>query len=336
MSQRVALPALFVLACAALVGQSSLPAPESVLGFRVGADFKLATYEQSIEYFRKLDAASDRLTLVEVGRTSLGRPFEVALVSSPSNLAGVEKYREIAVRLASPEGLTDDEARQLARDGKAFVHIDGGLHATEVAGAQHTIQLAYDLVTRAADPKIAAILDNVVLMLWPSHQSGWAEHRRGLVSLERRHAVRGGAAARAVPEVRRPRQQSRRVHAQHDRVARGRRAPGAEWEPQIIYVHHQSSPFPTRIWLPPFAEPIATQVPPIMSRTVNMIGMAIARSLEERGQVGRDAHGHRLRRVVSRLHRLPADAPEHQRVLDRDGALPLRDAASLHDRRLPA
>ena len=24
---------------------------------------------------------------------------------------------------------------------------------------------------------------------------------------------------------------------------------------QIIYVQHQSSPFPTRIWLPPFADP---------------------------------------------------------------------------------
>jgi len=59
-----------------------------------------------------------------------------------------------------------------------------------------------------------------------------------------------------------------------------------EWEPQIIYVHHQSSPFPTRIWLPPFAEPIASEVHPLMSRTVNAIGMLIAQALEERGQVG--------------------------------------------------
>ena len=56
-----------------------------------------------------------------------------------------------------------------------------------------------------------------------------------------------------------------------------------------------------------------------MSRTVNMIGMGIARSLEERGQVGADAHGDRLRRMVSGYCRLHADAPEHQLVLDRDG-----------------
>ncbi|MCA9739431.1 MAG: hypothetical protein KC645_17530, partial [Gemmatimonadetes bacterium] len=58
------------------------------------------------------------------------------------------------------------------------------------------------------------------------------------------------------------------------------------WEPQIIHVHHQSSPFPTRIWLPPFAEPIATQAPPLMSRTVNTIGMTIAQMLEARGLPG--------------------------------------------------
>ena len=69
--------------------------------------------------------------------------------------------RDIAQRLAHPQGLTDAEARQLARDGKAFVHLDGGLHSTEVAGAQQTPLLAHDLVSRANDPQIKPILDNV-------------------------------------------------------------------------------------------------------------------------------------------------------------------------------
>src|SRR5438094_3756972 len=65
-------------------------------------------------------------------------------------------------------------------------------------------------------------------------------------------------------------------------VARTRR----EWEPQIIYVQHQTAPFPTRIWLPPFAEPIAPRVPALMSREVNTIGMTIAQELETNGQPG--------------------------------------------------
>ena len=71
-----------------------------------------------------------------------------ALISTPENLAKIDRYREIAQRLAHPQGLTDAEAQQLAHEGKALVHIDGGLHATEVAGPQHTPLLAYDLVSK--------------------------------------------------------------------------------------------------------------------------------------------------------------------------------------------
>ncbi|MGH9311855.1 MAG: M14 family zinc carboxypeptidase [Vicinamibacterales bacterium] len=279
------LSAALTLAGVSLLAQSSLPTPESALGFRAGADFRLANYEESIAYFRKLDAASDRLTLIEIGRTTLGRPWQVALISSPANLSSVEKYRDIAVRLASPEGLTDEQARTLAREGKAIVHIDGGLHASEVAGAQHTIELAYDLVSGAADRKIAAILDNVILMLWPSinpdGQTIVADWYRSNVGTPYEVAPQPELYQRYIGH-----DNNRDAYMLNMIESREIGRTWRHWEPQIIYVHHQSSPFPTRIWLPPFAEPIATQVPPIMSRTVNMIGMAIARGLEERGQVG--------------------------------------------------
>ena len=162
-----------VLAACLIVARPSaesprLPSPEASFGFQPGADFKLATYDQSIDYFKKLDAASRYLTLVEAGRTTQGRPMYFALISSPDNLAHIDRYREIALRLAHPAGLTESEARRLAAEGKAFVHIDGGLHATEVAGPQHTPLLAYDLLARASEPETKAILDRVVLMLWPT------------------------------------------------------------------------------------------------------------------------------------------------------------------------
>jgi len=265
--------------------QAALPTPESVLGFRVGADFKLATYDESLAYFERLDAASDRVQLVEAGRTSEGRAWYFAVISSPENLARLDRYRQIAQRLAHPAGLADDEARRLAAEGKAFVHIDGGLHASEVAHAQHTIQLAYDLVSNADDPRIARILDQVVLMLWPSvnpdGQNIVVEWYRGNV----------GGPYEIAPL---PRLYQKYIGHDNNRDAymlnmiesRVLARTWREWEPQIIYVQHQSSPFPTRIWLPPFAEPIATEVHPLMSRTVNTIGMLIAQALEERGQVG--------------------------------------------------
>jgi hypothetical protein len=187
--------------------------------------------------------------------------------------------------LAHPEGLTDEQARALAREGKPIVDISGGLHASEVAGAQHTIQLAYDLIAGAADPEIAAILDNVIVMLWPSLNPDGQN-----IVVEWYESNLGTPYEMSAP----PRLYQKYIGHDNNRdaymlnqvesrvVARTWR----HWEPQIIFVHHQSSPFPTRIWLPPFAEPIAPQVHPLMSRTVNFVGMAMAAALEERRQRG--------------------------------------------------
>ena len=276
--------AVFVYAAAASVSaQSRIPTPESVVGFAPGAESKLATYDQTIAYFKKLDAASDRLTLVDAGTSTQGRTFYFALISAPENLKRIDRHREIARRLSRPDGLTEAQAIALAREGTPLVHIDGGLHSTEVAGPQHTLLLAYDLLTKQRDPQIARILDNVILMLWPTinpdgHQmvADWYMKNAG------------------TPNESLPRLYQEYVGHDNNRDAymlnmiesRVMEHAWRQWEPQIIYVQHQSSPFPTRIWLPPFAEPIATHAPFLMSREVNTIGMAIAQGLEERGQVG--------------------------------------------------
>jgi len=275
-----------LLAPSLSLGQAAttVPTPESVFGFRVGADYKLFDYGQSIDYFRKLAASSDKIRLVEVGKSSFGVPWTLAIISSPANLAKLDRLKAIAQRLAHPAGLTDDSAHALAREGRAFVDISGGLHASEIAGSQHTPQLAYDLLTRT-DDATKEILDNDVLFLWPSINpdgqnivAHWYWQNVGtpfetapLQELYQKyigHDNNRDAYMLNVPESR--------------VVARVWR----EWEPQIIYVQHQTAPFPTRIWLPPFAEPIAPRVNPLMSRQVNAIGMTIAQQLETNGQPG--------------------------------------------------
>ena len=184
-----------------------------------------------------------------------------------------------------PPDLSETEARRLAAEGKAFVHIDGGLHANEVAGPQHTPLLAYDLLARADEPETKAILDQVVLMLWPT------------INPDGQQMV----AEWYMKNVGTPYEQSELPVLYQDYVghdnnrdaymlnmieSRVMEQAWRQWEPQIIYVHHQSGPFPTRIWLPPFSEPVGADAPYLMSREVNMIGMAIAKGLEEHGQVG--------------------------------------------------
>jgi hypothetical protein len=271
------------LLAAALAGQE-VPRPESHLGFVPGADFRLSTYEESVAYFHALDEASDRLRMVPTGVTSEGRTWYVALISSPENLAGVERHRAIARRLADPRGLTDAEARALALEGRAIVDVSGGLHATEVAGAQHTIALAYELVS-SEEARIEAIRDNVIVALWPSLNPD------GQTIVTDWYRDNLGTPYEVSPL---PRLYQKYIGHDNNRDAymlnmvesRVLARTWRHWEPQIIYVHHQSSPFPTRIWLPPFAEPIASLAPPLMSRTVNTIGMTIAQMLESRGLPG--------------------------------------------------
>jgi hypothetical protein len=283
---------VYAILALALVGQVMLlgaaqvvPTPESVLGFKLGADNKLATYDQSIAYLKKLAASSPSIRLVEVGRTTEGRTMYCALVSSPANLANLDRLREIAQRLAHPRNLTDAEARALAREGKAFVHLDGGCHATEVAGAQMIPQLAYDLLTRSADPIVRQILADDVVMLWPTmNPDGQQMVAEWLVKNA------------GTPYEQSPLPRLYQEYVGHDNNRDGYMINMIEsrvlehfwrqWEPDIIYVFHQTAPFPTRIWLPPFSEPVGLHAPPIVSREINMIGMAIAQGLDERGQVG--------------------------------------------------
>ena len=277
--------AAVLLAAPLALSAQNLPTPESVLGHTVGQDFHLATYEESLEYFQQLAAASDRVELREIGKTSHGRPWYIALISSPDNLANVERYREIALRLAHPEGLSDNDARALAREGKAIVHIDGGLHSTEVAHAQHTMQLAYDLASETSDSEILSILDNVVLLLWPSinpdGQTMVAEWYRS--NLGTPFEVSGGPFLYQKYVGHDNNRDGYMINMIESRVVT---RVDREWEPQILYNHHQTAPFPTRIWIPPFAEPISPYVHPLMWRTVNLVGMAMAQALEERGQKG--------------------------------------------------
>src|SRR5579871_4026033 len=103
--------------------------PKEALGFNVGDDYSVANYTQLEAYWKKLASESNRMKLVDIGLTAEGRHQYMAVVTSPENLKKLDRYKEISRRLALAEGLSEDQAHALAREGKAVVWIDGGLHA---------------------------------------------------------------------------------------------------------------------------------------------------------------------------------------------------------------
>ncbi len=278
-------PALTSQGTPPAVMNPAVPTPKSVLGHEPGDDFYLANYTESLAYFRKLAASSHRIRLVNAGKTSNGQDFYLALISSSQNLAQLGRYRDINRRLTWAQGLNDAQAHALAQQGKVFVHIDGGMHSTEVAGAQQSILLAYKLVASEHDPEVDAIRRNVILVLWPTlNPDGQNEvvawYRRNLGT---RYEVS------PVPFL-------YQKYVGHDNNRDGYMNNMAEsqdvtrqeliWNPEIFYTHHQTAPFPARIFIPPFVEPISSNIQPLMMRWLNAIGVNMAAYLDEHDMPG--------------------------------------------------
>src|SRR5580704_622724 len=274
--------ALLFLPLAAALAQA--PTPESVLGHKPGDDFYLASYDDSLGYFQKLAHATDKLKLVQVGKTSQGRDWYVALISSAKNLADLDKHKQTAKQLALVKGLSDEQAHALAHNGKVIVHIDGGLHATEVAPAQMTIQLAYNLVT-ATDPDTAAILDNVILLLWfsinPDGQNMVAKwYKSNLGTPYEVSGLPGLFQEYIGHDNNRDGYMNNMIESQV--ITRTE----LEYYPEVNYNHHQTAPFPARIWIPPFGDPVSLNPHPLMYRWVNVFGTAMAAYLDEHDMPG--------------------------------------------------
>lgn len=263
----------------------NVPTPESVLGHHPGDDFYLANYDESREYFHKLASRSNRIKLISVGRTTRGLDWEIAIISSPENLARLDQYKDIARKLADGRGVSSAEARELARQGKAIVHIDGGLHSTEVAGAQQSINLAYKLVSSENDPEVDTILDRVILMLWPTlnpdGQNEVVAWYRGNVGTKFEVSPLPDLYQEYVGhDNNRDGYMNNMIESQDVTHAE------LEWNPVIFYCHHQTAPFPTRIFIPPFVEPISSNIHPLMGRWLNVLGTRIAAYLDAHGMPG--------------------------------------------------
>ncbi|HKF48095.1 MAG TPA: M14 family zinc carboxypeptidase [Terracidiphilus sp.] len=253
-----------------------MPSPVSVLGHTPGDDFYLADYEDTIRYFHALAAAApDRMKMFTVGKTSEGKDIEIAVISSAANIAKLDEAKQIAGRLAHATDLNDDTARELSRTSPVIVHIDGGLHASEVAGPQHTMILAYNLLSAKNEPQIDAILNNVILVLWPTLNPDGQD----MVVHWYRQNLGTQYEVSPLPKL-------YQEYVGHDNNRDGYMLnmkeeqvvtkAQLEYSPEIFYCQHQTAPFPARIWIPPFSDPISSNISPYVRSWLNVIGTNMA------------------------------------------------------------
>src|SRR5215467_5788906 len=275
-----------LLACVlALQAQTRITTPREQFGFNIGDDYVLANYTQYVDYLKKLDRESERLTVEEIGRSSEGRPMYLAIITSPENQRKLARYKQISERLAHAEGLTDEQARALAQEGKAVVWIDGGLHATETVGSQQLIEMVYQMLSRT-DPETTRLLNDTILLCVPANPDGlelvanWYmrekdEKRRTLNGLPRLyqkyigHDNNRDSLTSNMPET-----------------ANMNRQLFIEWNPQIMYNHHQSGPAGEVIFIPPFRDPVNHNLDPLVTLGIQAVGTAMHQRLVSQGKGG--------------------------------------------------
>jgi len=273
---------------------ASVPTPASILGHTPGDDYYLANYSDSLRYFHALADASDKIKMIQAGTTSQGRRFEYAIISNPDNLARFEHYADISKRLADSRGLSRDEAKALAQDAKIIVHIDGGMHSSEVADHQLPPMLAWHLLSNPDDPEVMAILDNVILVLWPTLNPDGMDMQVEWY----RQQVQDWDTSVPVPaeEKDQPLPWLYQEYVGHDNNRDGymlnlpeTRVVIAEeqtYAPAIWYTHHQVAPFPARIWMPPFYDPTSANIHPLMRIWTSNIGINMMSRFEHEGKPG--------------------------------------------------
>ncbi len=266
-------------------GTSRITTPRQEFGSNIGDDYFLATYTQLEDYWKQLDRESDRLSLVDIGRTAEGRTQWMAIITAPENMRALDRYKTISRRLANAEDLSDEEARALAAEGRAVVWIDGGLHADEVLGAQQLIETVYQLVSRN-DAETVRFLQEVIILAVDANPDGH-ELAANWYMRQRSPTARTLAGLPRLYQKYAGHDNNRDFYMGTQPETRNiSRVLFEEWLPQIVYDHHQPGPPGTVMFAPPFRAPFNYVFDPLVPLTVDLLGAAMHTRFAAEGKPG--------------------------------------------------
>jgi Skp family chaperone for outer membrane proteins len=254
--------------------KAQIPHPKATFGHEVGADYKLADYDQMLEYYDKLAASTDRVQMVEIGKSVMGRPIKLVFISSEENMKTLQKWREISEKLSRAE-ITEAEARKMSKDGKAIVWFDGGMHATERAHAQMTSELMWRIASEESE-EMQKIRDNVITLVVPVINPDGVD-----IVVDWYRKTLGTPYESSSPPI----LYQKYVGHDNNRDWFMNNMPETkavttvlydQWYPQIVHNHHQTAPRGAMIFIPPFRSPVNQKIHPGVTTGVNLVGTAMA------------------------------------------------------------
>ena len=276
---------LLVLIIALDFSLSQILSPERYFGFRMGEDKKLIGWEEIYSYFNYVDKNSDRVVVEELGKTTLGKPFILAIASSEKNIKEIQKLKTIQKQLAKPYGLDRAKAKELIKDGKVFVLITMNIHSTEIAASQESVELIYEFATRN-DDEAKKILDNCVILMIPSLNP---DGQQMVVDWYKKY-VGTKYEASPMPWL-------YHYYAGHDNnrdfhffsLVETRLTAKVlyhDWFPQVVYDQHQMGSNGPRLFVPPYSDPVNPNVLPEIMALTNLFGKYVVFDMIQKGFKG--------------------------------------------------
>lgn len=278
---RVATLVLYAATC--LV--AAPPTPESHFGHPIGADRVLLDWDKVVTYFRALEKSSGRIKVADFGKSVQGRPMIAAYIANEDTVSHLAQYQQVQKRLANPRRTNEAELEKLIPQGKAIVLITCSIHATEVASTHTAVEFAHRLITEDT-PKFRQIRDNVIFILVPSLNPDGVD----IVTQWYRKTVGTPHEGTPPPElyqayVGHDNNRDWYIFSQPETRATISRLHNV-WHPQIVYDVHQQGPFASRMFVPPWMDPIDPNVDPILAQMANLFGMGMAADLTAAGKKG--------------------------------------------------
>jgi len=263
--------------------------PEKFFGFKPGTDRMLFTYEKMIEYLKVLDSQSERIKLLEIGNSPMGKPMYIAFISSGENINNLQTLKDINKKLALDPQMDDIERDKLIYGGKVFYLATLSMHSGEVGPSQSAPQIAYDLAI-SEDLKVTSWLDDVVYMMVPCHNPDGMDMVVNHYNKTKGTKNEGTSLPRVYHKYVGHDNNRDFVSLTQEDTKAIARIYNTEWYPQVMVEKHQMGSTGPRYFVPPNHDPIAENVDETLWNWTGVFGSNIIRDMTAEGLAGVSQH----------------------------------------------
>ncbi len=263
----------------------AIPTPEQFFGFQIG-EWHLS-HDQILAYYRMLDAASNKITLHEYGRSHENRPLIYLVITAEKNHANLQTIQDEHVALCDPERSSKLDMSKMP----VVIYQGFSIHGNEQSGANAAPLVAYRLAA-AQDEDTRRLLDQAVILFDPCFNPDGMQRFSSWVNANRNRNLNGDANDREYDE---PWPRGRFNHYWFDLnrdwlpgqqpESVGRIANFQAWKPNILTDHHEMGSNATFFFMPGVPSRVNPLTPKLNQELTAKIGTYHAEALDAIGSL---------------------------------------------------